>query len=341
MLARLDGAGEQLPNLDLFVFMYAKKEAVLSSQIEGTQASLADILRAEEALLSAERQADVVETINYIEAMKYGLERARALPFSLRLIREIHSMLMSGVRGSDRTPGEFRVSQNWIGPSGTPLKHAMFVPPPPHEMKEALGEFELYLHSGSPMPPLIKIGLAHAQFETIHPFLDGNGRIGRLLIMFLLCHWRIIHRPLLYPSLALKQRRTEYYDRLQAVRDHGHWEEWLVFFLEAMADAAKDAYERTRLIIGLREEHRGLIHKVAGRSAGSSLRALDNLFTNPYVKVSDVASTANLSPAAAGQLVARFVDHGILEEYTGRKRGRKFAYDKYIQLLEDDIPLSD
>jgi Fic family protein len=222
-LGRLDGSTEILPNPELFVFMYVRKEAVLSSQIEGTQASLMDVLEFEQQALEPGHPQDVEEVVNYIAAMKHGLGLLRELPVTLRLIREIHAQLLVGVRGSERTPGEFRRSQNWIGPAGCTLQTAQFVPPPPAEMQDALTALERFLHDPEPMPVLLKVGLAHAQLETIHPFLDGNGRVGRLLITFLLCEREVLRRPLLYLSYYFKRHRTEYYDRLQAIRERGDW----------------------------------------------------------------------------------------------------------------------
>jgi len=223
-LGRLDGSTETLPNPDLFVFMYVRKEAVLSSQIEGTQASLMDVLEFEAHAVRTGRPKDVHEVVNYVAAMNYGLDRLKSLPLSLRLIREIHAALLEGVRGSKRNPGEFRRSQNWVGPNGSTLASAIYVPPPPHEMGMALDNFEKFLHDKTSMPFLIKVGIAHAQFETIHPFVDGNGRVGRLLITFLLCQKEILKHPLLYLSHYFKLHRSEYYDRLQAIRDVGNWE---------------------------------------------------------------------------------------------------------------------
>ena len=230
-LGRLDGSVLTLPNPDLFVFMYVRKEAVLSSQIEGTQSSLQDLLAAEAELFDQDLPRDVDEVVNYVRAMNHGLARLPDLPVSVRLIREIHSELMHGVRGGRLQPGELRTSQNWIGPGGCTLNTASFVPPPPHEVPGALGALEHFLHAEDHLPPLVKIALAHVQFETIHPFLDGNGRVGRLLITFLLTESGVLHKPVLYLSHYFRQHRQEYYEHLQAVRDRGAWEAWLTFFL--------------------------------------------------------------------------------------------------------------
>ncbi|HEY6102084.1 MAG TPA: Fic family protein, partial [bacterium] len=233
-LGRLDGAVLTLPNPDLFVFMYVRKEAVLSSQIEGTQSSLQNLLTAEARLNDPDAPADVGEVINYVRAMNHGLEQLRTLPVSVRLIREIHGVLMRGARGGGLSPGELRTSQNWIGPQGATLREATFVPPPPHIVPEVLGNLETFLHQEDDIPVLVKVGLAHAQFETIHPFLDGNGRMGRLLITLLLTERGKLARPVLYLSHYFRQRRAEYYDRLQAVRNAGDWEGWLAFFLSGV-----------------------------------------------------------------------------------------------------------
>lgn len=267
-LGRLDGATDALPNPELFVSMYVRKEAVLSSQIEGTQASLIDVLEFESQALEPNNPKEVGEVVNYISAINYGLERLKSLPISLRLIREIHNELMKGVRGAERNPGEFRRTQNWIGASGCSLAEAAYVPPPPHQMLQSLDNLEKFLHSSQPLPTLIKVGLAHAQFETIHPFLDGNGRTGRLLITFLLCEQNILQRPLLYISYYFKKYRSEYYSHLQAIRDTGNWEGWLKFFLLGVYETAQEATSTARQIVSLKEEHRQLALNEMGRRSG-------------------------------------------------------------------------
>jgi Fic family protein len=252
-LGRLDGSIHTLPDADLFVFMYVRKEAVLSSQIEGTQSSLNDLLEAEANIMSAHRPRDVDEVLNYVNAMNYGIKRLTELPFSIRLIKEIHARLLEGVRGAEREPGEVRRSQNWIGPSGCTLTEATFVPPPPFELAQALSDLEKFVHAEDAMPALVKIGLIHAQFETIHPFLDGNGRIGRLLISFLLFQSKILLKPVLYLSHYFKQHRQRYYDLLQNIRANGDWEIWLKFFLTAVSEVSLEATETARQIVTLRE----------------------------------------------------------------------------------------
>jgi Fic family protein len=334
-LGRLDGASEGLPNPELFVFMYVRKEAVLSSQIEGTQASLIDVLEFE-AQQATDHPLDVEEVINYVAALKHGLDRLNTLPVSLRLVGEIHARLMEGVRGHDKTPGEFRRSQNWIGAAGSSLKNAAFVPPPPAEMLEALGAWERFLHDeGQAMPALIKVGLAHAQFETIHPFLDGNGRMGRLLITFLLCEKGILARPLLYLSHYFKRHRSEYYDRLQAVRDSGAWEAWLRFFLRGVAEVSEEATLTARRSVAMREEHRALVQAKLGQSAAKGLTLLEKLYFQPIITVAQAAEVTGQAFANANKLVARMAEIGLLEERTGQKRRRRFSYEPYLALFRD------
>ncbi len=335
-LGRLDGSVLTLPNPDLFVFMYVRKEAVLSSQIEGTQSSLQDVLAAEARIFSRERPSDVREVLNYIEAMRYGLERLRELPVSVRLIREIHERLLAGVRGGRLAPGELRTSQNWIGPAGCSLNEASFVPPPPELVPGLLSGLEHFLHGEADLPALIRIGLAHAQFETIHPFLDGNGRVGRLLITFLLCSQGILHKPVLYLSYFFKRHRQTYYDRLQAVRDHGDWEGWLAFFLDGVAEVSAQATETARRILQMREAHRDAIAQNMGYAAGKGHRVLEALFERPIVSVKDVEAITGTSYAAANQLVKRLEGLGLLEEATGQARNRRFRYAPYIRLFSDD-----
>jgi Fic family protein len=334
-LGRLDGSVLTLPHPDLFVFMYVRKEAVLSSQIEGTQSSLQDLLAAEARLLDPNLPRDVDEVINYVRAMKHGLARLAELPVSVRLIREIHAELMRGVRGSRLQPGELRTSQNWIGPAGCRLETATFVPPPHQMVAEALGALEEFLHRKDDLPPLVKIALAHAQFETIHPFLDGNGRIGRLLITFLLTERGVLHKPVLYLSHHFKQCRQEYYEHLQGVRDRGAWETWLAFFLRGVAEVALEAADTARRILQLREQHRGAITDRLGRAAGNGHRVLESLFDRPIVAVKDVQTLTGTTYAAANALVSRLVDVGILSEITGYARNRRFRYAPYIALFSD------
>lgn len=334
-LGRLDGSIQTLPNPDLFVFMYVRKEAVLSSQIEGTQSSLQDVLAAEAQVFALERPRDVDEVVNYVRAMNYGLDQLSTLPVSVRLITEIHRELLTGVRGSRLTPGEIRRSQNWIGPGGCTLAEATFVPPPPDMLPEALGDLERFLHQTDTMPLLIKIGLAHAQFETIHPFLDGNGRVGRLLITFLLCENRVLQKPVLYLSHFFKRHRQTYYDLLQATRDHGDYEKWLEFFLTGIAEVSAEATNTARRILALRESHRALITKELGRGAGNGHRVLEYLFEHPIVSVNELCELTGTTYPATNQMVDRLVSIGILVEMTGRVRNRRFRYEPYVDLFSD------
>jgi Fic family protein len=335
-LGRLDGSIQTLPNPDLFVYMYVRKEAVLSSQIEGTQSSLQDLLAAEAHLAAPPQPADVGEVVNYIRAMNHGLERLGELPLSVRLIREIHQRLLEGVRGSRHTPGELRRSQNWIGPAGCSLAEATFVPPPQEQVPQAVGELERFLNSDPGLPPLVAIGLAHAQFETIHPFLDGNGRVGRLLVTFLMCQWGMLVKPVLYLSLYLKRHRQEYYERLQAVRDAGKWEAWLVFFLRAVAEVSGEATDTARRILALREEHRAVIAEHLGRAAGSGHQVLERLYRRPIMSVNEVRGITCTSYPAANDLVRRLVEQGILREITGQVRHRRFRYEEYVRLFDEE-----
>ena len=336
-LGRLDGSIQTLPNPDLFVLMYVRKEAVLSSQIEGTQSSLNDLLAAEAHVFGERsRGSDVGEVINYVAAMNYGLKRLNELPVSIRLIKEIHAKLLDGTRGNKLTPGELRQSQNWIGPAGATLRSAVFVPPPPHAVPEALGDLEKFLHQTDQIPLLVKVGLAHAQIETIHPFLDGNGRVGRLLITFLLCSSGVIAKPVLYLSHYFKQHRAEYYDRLQAVRDDGDWEGWLTFFLQGVAQVSAESTETSRRILALREDHRAAITENLGRAAGNGHRVLEHLYDKPIVSVGDVREITGTTYASANTLVARLVDLDVVVEMTGHARNRRFRYEPYVQLFDDE-----
>lgn len=337
-LGRLDGSVLTLPNPDLFVFMYVRKEAVLSSQIEGTQSSLQDLLAAEAQLFEPTLPRDVDEVINYVRAMNHGLARLAELPVSVRLIREIHAELMRGVRGGRLQPGDLRASQNWIGPAGCTLNTATFVPPPHHAVPAALGDLENFLHASDDLPPLVKIALAHVQFETIHPFLDGNGRVGRLLITFLLTERGVLHKPVLYLSHYFKQHRQTYYEHLQAVRDQGTWEAWLAFFLRGVIEVAGEAAETARRILQLREQHRAAITAQLGRAAGNGHKVLESLFDRPIVAVNDVQKMTGTTYAAANSLVSRLVKLGVLSEMTGYARNRRFRYAPYIALFNDAGP---
>jgi len=334
-LGRLDGAVETLPHPELFTAMYVRREAVLSSQIEGTQASLDDLVAAEARLSGQRPIGDVNEVINYTSALNFGLARLAELPLSARLLREIHQILMHEVRGGHASPGDFRTTQNWIGAAGRGLGEAVFIPPPPDRVAEQIGDLETFLHRPTDLPLLVQIGLAHAQFETIHPFVDGNGRLGRLLITFLLCERKVLTKPVLYVSLTLKKRRLEYYERLQAIRDRGQWEEWLVFFLDCVADAALDAAALVKKILTMREAHRDQIVNEMGARAGKAIRLLERLYRDPYLEVNDASRFLNVSFANANNIVLDLQAMGVLREATGQQRNRIFVYDDYIALFRD------
>ena len=330
-LGRLDGVVKVIPDPDFFVAMYVRREAVLSSQIEGTQSTLEDLLETE--LDPRTRPgSDVGDIVNYVSAMNYGLDRLAELPLSLRLIREIHAELLRDGRGAHATPGEFRTTQNWIGAPGAPLRRASFVPPPVPEMKDALANLETYLHR-SDEPVLVKAATAHAQFETIHPFLDGNGRVGRLLITFLLVHLGVLRQPLLYLSHYLKQHRAEYYDRLTAIRQRGDWEGWLRFFLAGVAETAEEATNTAERIFELRERHRSLAIEHAG---ANGLNLLAELYRRPLVNVNYVTEILGVTFPTANRLVAGFEELGLLREVTGQRRGRVYRYDAYLRLFDDE-----
>jgi Fic family protein len=335
-LARLDGASDMLPDPDAFVAAYVRKEALLSSQIEGTQASISELLSAE-AESARTGSLDIGEVYGYLRALNFGLSRLGELPVSLRLIREIHAELLAEGRGSEKTPGQFRTSQNWIGPSGSSLANARFVPPPPSELMTHLGAWESFIHDPAPMPELIKVGLIHAQFETIHPFLDGNGRVGRLLITFLLCQMKILRRPLLYLSHYFKVHRTEYYDRLQATRDKGDWEGWTLFFLRGVAEVAQDATELSRRIISLREEQRGRLMERGSRTRLDSLKALELFYSKPHMQTTALSEALGCSFVTAQRAIADLVSLGLVQEITGRRRSRIYANREYVDLLDDDV----
>ena len=330
-LGRLDGMTSVLPDTDLFLYMYVRKEALLSSQIEGTQSSLSELLLFERAELPGVTLDDVQDVANYVAAMDHGLARIReGFPISLRLIRGIHEKLLSKGRGSKRQPGEFRRSQNWIG--GSRSGNAVFVPPP-GQVPDLMSDLEKFIHADTPeIPALIEAGLVHVQFETIHPFLDGNGRLGRLLIAFLLCTQGILKEPILYLSLYLKTHRQTYYDLLQRVRDRGDWEAWLEFFLEGIAETSRQAADTARELHDLFEADRRRIERL-GRPATSALRVHRRLQRNPLVAIGDAARDLHLSPPTVANAVRRLESLGILRETTGKRRGRLFVYDAYLDIL--------
>jgi Fic family protein len=340
-LGRLDGITMLLPRQDLFLYMYVRKEAVLSSQIEGTQSTLSDLLRFETEAQTGQPIDDIREVSNYVDAMIYGLERLEELPLSLRLIREMHERLLHSGRGGTKSPGEFRRSQNWIG--GTRPGNALFVPPPTTELDACLDALERFMHeSESRLPALIKAGLLHVQFETIHPFLDGNGRIGRLLVTLYLCVNGVLRKPLLYLSLYLKTHRTDYYRLLQEVREHGAWEAWLDFFLAGVADTANQAFDAATRIVELFKEDRERITAKSDR-AGSALRVHDLFQQNPFLTANRLVEQTGLSAPTVNAVLADLERLGVIDEVTGKRRGRVFGYRQYLAILSegtDPLPLA-
>lgn len=332
-LGRLDGITQTLPNPELFVAMYVKKEAVLSSQIEGTQASLADVLNEGDQNGHSFSPDGVREVVNYVNAMQWGLKRLETLPLSLRLIREIHGVLMQNVRGADKSPGDFRRSQNWIGSPGCSLSDAVFVPPEPTVMETSMSDLEKYFYDEEYIPPLIKIALIHAQFETIHPFLDGNGRMGRLLIAYWLCQQKILSQPLLYLSYYLKMNRAEYYQLLMNVRFNGDWESWIKFFLRGMIFISDEATESAKKILLLQQRYTEIL-KNTDRSNGKYTELLNKLFETPLVTKSEVAVMLNVSTATAGSIVENFVRLGILQDASpDKQRYKKYIFGEYFEIL--------
>ena len=328
-LSELSGLGRRLPNPRLLIAAYVKREAVLSSRIEGTRASISDLFM-DEVEEERSTDADVKEVRQYVEALEYGIERLRELPLSLRLVCEIHERLMRGVRGGHATPGEFRRSQNWIGPPGSTPTTAPYVPPPPDRLMETLSNWELFLHERGRFPDLIQVALMHEQFEAIHPFLDGNGRLGRLLIaLFLIERGRLV-QPVLYLSSYFEARRQDYYEALQRVRTHGDWGGWLRFFLAGVEETARDAVAQAERIMDLYEELRRRLRQKPNAAA-----LLDELFANPFVTVSRAARLLNVSYPTARQTVAYLQGEGLLEEVTGRAWGRLYLARPILELIEN------
>lgn len=332
-LGRLDGITMLLPRQELFLYMYVRKEAVLSSQIEGTQSTLTDLLRFETEAQAGKPIDDIKEVSNYVDAMMYGLERLKELPLSLRLIREMHARLLHSGRGGTKDPGEFRRSQNWIG--GSRPGNALFVPPPVSELEAVLGALEAFMHEKtSRLPPLIKAGLIHVQFETIHPFLDGNGRIGRLLVTLYLCVHGVLDKPLLYLSLYLKTHRADYYRLLQEVRENGAWEAWLEFFLDGVAETANQAFDAASRIVDLFKQDRERITSGSDR-AGSALRIHDLLQQNPYTTSNQLVAQTGLSAPTVNAALVDLERLGVVEEVTGRRRNRVFGYRRFLAILSE------
>ena len=333
-LGRLDSITVLLPDANLFLYAYIRREAVLSSQIEGTQSSLADLLLFELEGAPGVPFDDVVEVSNYVAALEHGMARLKkGFPLSNRLIREMHAELLSRGRGGKKSPGEFRRTQNWIG--GTRPGNAHFVPPPPQRVEDCTAALERFLHDEhSPYPTLVKAALAHVQFETIHPFLDGNGRIGRLLIAFILHHGGMLSKPLLYLSLYFKQHRAEYYRLLDRVRTEGDWETWVDFFLEGVERTASNAVETARRLVALFKEDEARVQSL-GRAAASTLRAFHALCERPIVTLGEVRRRATLSFPTASKGIQRLSELGVVRELTGHRRNRVFAYRRYLAILTE------
>lgn len=332
-IGRLDGISVLLPDKNLFLYLYVRKEAVLSSQIEGTQSTLDDLLQFETLATQGKPIDDVREVSNYVDAMNYGLERLSTLPLSLRLIREMHKRLLQSGRGQAKAPGEFRKTQNWIG--GTRPGNATFVPPPPQEVLPALGDLEKFIHDPTPeIPALMKAGLLHVQFETIHPFLDGNGRLGRLLIALYLCSQKVMRQPLLYLSLYLKSNRRDYYRLLQEVREHGAWEAWLEFFLDGVTQTANSAFDTAARIHALIGRDRERISSEAER-ASSVLRVHEALQTRPFLTTAKAMEQTHLTKPTVNAVFDQLLRLGIVEEITKKKRGRVYAYRAYLTILNE------
>lgn len=338
-IERLSVAAMTVPSLTWFLYGFVRKEAVISSQIEGTQATLEDVVQFEATQVS-ERPDDVEEICNYVAALEYArreVRRPKGLPISSRLLAKVHEKLMRGVRGADKQPGTIRTSQNWVG--GTRPGNAAFVPPPPDEVQSALATLDQWIHAPSELPPLVRAGLAHVQFETIHPFLDGNGRIGRLLVTLLVEHWKLLDSPLLYLSLALKRHRDEYYRHLSAVRTDGDWEGWTGFFLDCVKEAADDAVDAARNVFRLLHGDRQTLaaHPAATVSA---IRLFDLLAEHPIVTLASVVELLKTTKPTATKAIDALTDAGILSERTGRRRDRVYGYQRYLTLLSTDTELS-
>ena len=342
-LGRLDGATRNLPDVNLFLAMYVRQEALLSSQIEGTDCTLDDLLAFElDARTSEVPELDVQEVVNYVAALNYGMARLTDLPISRRLLCEIHARLLQTGRGSDRSPGEFRRTQNWIGSklaAGSSIDTATFVPPPPNEMEAAFSELERYLDSSrdnaAALPLLVDCALAHAQFETIHPYLDGNGRMGRLLITLLLCERGVLTAPVLYLSTYLRRNRSKYFELLMEVRDHGTWEAWIDFFLRGIGETAAEAAQTAQKVHAMRETHRRALEMNGGTL--NDLAVLDRLFSQPLVNAAWVERSIGVSQPTANAILSRFEASGVLREITGQRRNRVYRYDSYLTLFDQPV----
>lgn len=330
-IALLEGLAQRIPNVNLFVSMYVRKEALMSSQIEGTQATLEDVL---DPMLEENTNRPVGEVINYIKATDFAINRLKELPLCNRLIKEAHKVLMSSVRGQEKNPGEFRHSQNWIGATGSTLQNASFVPPSPEDMIQAMSNLEKYLNSEDELDVLIRIALIHYQFETIHPFLDGNGRIGRLLITLFLMEQKVLTTPALYISYFLKKNRIEYYDRMTEVRKKGNYEQWVKFFLQAVYESAKDATDTIDKLNELHDKNCTAIEKI-GRSAKTAFKLFTYLETNPIIDIQKTSKDLGIAFNTISSAVKHLCDMGILEQTSTQSRNRTFAYKEYLDILRE------
>lgn len=331
-LSYLEGAASRIPSLDLFVSMYVRKEALLSSQIEGTQATLEDVL---DPTIDANTNRNVADVINYIKATEFALERLHDLPLCNRLIRETHGVLMAGVRGQEKNPGEFRRSQNWIGGVGSTLKNARFIPPAPEDVPDCMSDLEKYINvENETTDPLIRAALIHYQFETIHPFLDGNGRIGRLLITLFLLEKKVLSTPALYISYFLKRNRTEYYDRMTEVRRKGDYEQWVRFFLQALIESAEDAVTTINQLSGLREENMTVLEKIPRNQTLLALFAY--LEKSPIIEIRKTASDLGVAYNTVSKAVNTLMEKGILQQDHKTGRSRTFSYERYLEILRRD-----
>lgn len=330
-IAYLEGVASKIPSLPLFVSMYVRKEALLSSQIEGTQATLEDVL---DPNADENANRNVSDVINYIKATEYAIKRLNELPLCNRLIKEIHAVLMTGVRGAEKSPGEFRISQNWIGGAGSTLKNARYIPPNPEDMKECMSDLEKYMNEDDETDSLIKAGLLHYQFETIHPFLDGNGRVGRLLITLFLLQQKVLSTPAMYISYFLKRNRIEYYDRMSEVRRKGDYEQWIKFFLQAIFESAEDAVVTINQLAALHDESS---RKITELSRNKNLRSLfEYLEQNPIVEIKKTAEELKLSYNTVAKAVHTLMELGILQENLKQGRARTFSYERYLEILRKD-----
>lgn len=328
-LAVLESVATRIPNVELFVSMYVRKEALMSSQIEGTQATLEDVL---DPMLDANTNRNVADVVNYIKATEFAINRLQTLPLCNRLIKETHAVLMEGVRGQEKSPGEFRYSQNWIGGQGSTLKNARYIPPSPDDMLDAMSDLEKYINADDDLDALIRAALIHYQFETIHPFLDGNGRVGRLLITLFLMEKKVLSTPALYISYFLKKNRVEYYDRMTEVRTKGNYEQWVKFFLQAIMESAEDATATIDELIALHDANVSVISKL-GRAAKNAMLVFNYLESNPIIEIRKTAEALGITFNTTSSAVNRLVDAGILVQTSDNSRNRTFAYEAYLDIL--------